>query len=1325
MGELEHDDVILDLADLVLHDAFVAAWRAGERPRLEATLAQATPTGRASLLVAMLEEEIHQRVEHGGEQPTLEEYRGRFPDQAAVIDAVFPANVGEYRVEAVLGQGWYGRVYRVRSHADELHAVRRPADADPDKTPLDVAESPIPAAPLHDQAARWTVMSLAAGERLVLHDAFRRRWRAGERPNLEEYLAKVTAIHVDDLFEYLLDEELTQRVAARGEKPTLAEYLTRFPDRHALVKRVFPATFGEYTVDGIVGQGAFGRVFRVRDREGAPWAIKWPAEGVGERTDHKPRHGAANVLVPTDHGVTAGRAYVVTPLIEGGTLSEALSGGGLLPMERVLRLSRALATALAQCHKHYGVHLDLKPSNVLVERDDTVFLADLGFMRSHEQMHTREALRHAHGTKAYMAPELLVRHHPAHPAMTPALHARGQAEPGFDADLWALGVILYELIVGEHPFRPHQTVHSEQPADDGLIGNVLATHVPMAPGARRPETPAALSDVVMRLLRAPNREWCHSAGEVLTAIDAADQAWGVLDPKQFALPPDVAVMGPSELLQAKYAVVPFHDTGIRNALVTWALGDTPVLTGRLLFGPGGVGKTRIMAEVAGQLRVQHGWRAGFLEPPSGREDLDRERRFALDQMLTAGAHPGILIVVDDVEGRQQELCELAVRLRELPRAPTFVRIVILSRTVGGWWTARLNETPALRALFRDEPLEIPAFVSGDDRVRYFGHCLSAFQALSNRQGYEVDAPGPNDWQPRKQLETHSGYARPLAIQMLALVTLINGGAEDERSGIGNLIAQVFALEQAHWRRLLRTEDDETLRDVRRAVAQVTAVQGCDNSGVAEELLLRDPFFGSRSRATVEPVVRRLTSLFGRRDGAVGALEPDLLGEHHVAMTADRELIDASLDWTATLDRRQQMARRVALLTVLQRANQEVHGPQVIERSTRLLDYILENHTGSMANSIAAVISDAPGALRARLDANLETLPESAVAALASTLPRWDVEVARLSLRVTERHASLTLAQANQQAPDASDSDRQATLHTAVEAQLRVSFRRFSLNQFEAALEASTEAVKMAEGLYHQTGRRDHSSLLARAMADRARDLLRAGQDEQAIHLLRESIERKRTLARDDVAEQRSLAMTLNSLAGTLGDTGRHQEAVITGREAVAIFETLTNVPPSVAGEFAMALSNLGTNLRECGSLDESCNILSDAVRRLRLLAENIPPTAFSRQLALTLDTLGISLRKAGRLDESVQIAKEAVSESRKMAALEPVVFLRDLARSLVTLRDALIAANRFEEAVVVSEECVGITSKLEIGDAGRLLAKRLMVHVKVRAMAAAKPQMPS
>lgn len=106
----------------------------------------------------------------------------------------------------------------------------------------------------------------------------------------------------------------------------------------------------------------------------------------------------------------------------------------------------------------------------------------------------------------------------------------------------------------------------------------------------------------------------------------------VLEPKQFPLPTDrdaIRRLSPSDLLHAKYAVVEYDDaTGMRARMLDWCC--PPERTeGRLIHGPGGLGKTRLMIEVAARLRDEHGWQAGFLDrPPEDKawRRLHRSRR---------------------------------------------------------------------------------------------------------------------------------------------------------------------------------------------------------------------------------------------------------------------------------------------------------------------------------------------------------------------------------------------------------------------------------------------------------------------------------------------------------------------------------------------------------------------------------------------------------------------------------------------------------------------------------------------------------------------------
>ncbi|RJL07287.1 toll/interleukin-1 receptor domain-containing protein [Paracoccus aestuarii] len=273
---------------------------------------------------------------------------------------------------------------------------------------------------------------------------------------------------------------------------------------------------------------------------------------------------------------------------------------------------------------------------------------------------------------------------------------------------------------------------------------------------------------------------------------AEDFGENLFDPRHRALPQDIAMVTPSVLLQAPFEVSEFVDaTGILADLMDWCRGagahaETPRPTaGRLLHGPGGLGKTRTMIEAVRRLRAE-GWLAGFLPTPII-GDLPRAklRHRALEQAMAATDTPGTMMVLDYAEARGTEVIELARMARRHDRAGLpQLRIVLLSRGAG-WWQEIYRTEPEIQVVFnrrgapQGDVIAVEPLPSGECRLAVFDAMRDALKPVLAKQAEAGRFP-PLSEQPvapdrRARLAQDSAYARPLALQMEALLSL---GGED-------------------------------------------------------------------------------------------------------------------------------------------------------------------------------------------------------------------------------------------------------------------------------------------------------------------------------------------------------------------------------------------------------------------------------------------------------------------------------------------------------------------------------------------------------------------
>jgi len=203
---------------------------------------------------------------------------------------------------------------------------------------------------------------------------------------------------------------------------------------------------GRYSVDAEIGQGGMATVYRARDlkhqREVAIKVLRPDvAQTVGaERFLQEIRLAAglshSHILPVFDSGEAAGLLFYVMPNVQGESLRERLDDGGSLPVDLAVRIAQEVAEALDYAHRHGVVHRDIKPDNIMLH-DGHAMVADFGIGKAVGGVEA-EALTQTGatvGTPAYMSPE----------------QAAGETIDG-RSDLYSLGCVLYEMLVGEQPF---------------------------------------------------------------------------------------------------------------------------------------------------------------------------------------------------------------------------------------------------------------------------------------------------------------------------------------------------------------------------------------------------------------------------------------------------------------------------------------------------------------------------------------------------------------------------------------------------------------------------------------------------------------------------------------------------------------------------------------------------------------------------------------------------------------------------------------------------------------------------------------------------------
>ncbi len=269
----------------------------------------------------------------------------------------------------------------------------------------------------------------------------------------------------------------------------------------------------QYRVDAFVASGGMGAVYRVLDlKRNVPLAMKvLHADLADDPSVFKRFEREARALKKLAHpnivpfyGLfkTSDFAFLLEQYIDGPTLKQVLrQRGAPLPVEEALIYLKALCAALGYAHAHGVVHCDVKPGNVMIDRGGSIYLTDFGVARHAES--TTTTLGSA-GTPAYMAPE----------------QCRGEAVTAA-TDVYALGIMLYEMVTGTRPFQGNTTGTKEGSTAGEQIRYAHLHTAPPDPCQANPALPRTLGDVILKALEKDSQARYPSTWAMLEAACAA------------------------------------------------------------------------------------------------------------------------------------------------------------------------------------------------------------------------------------------------------------------------------------------------------------------------------------------------------------------------------------------------------------------------------------------------------------------------------------------------------------------------------------------------------------------------------------------------------------------------------------------------------------------------------------------------------------------------------------------------------------------------------------------------------------------------------------